>query len=233
MFDRDTVHTANGPLTIIPIHHATLALQWGDHMVYCDPVGGAQRYQSLDRPSLILLTHHHGDHFDMATLDALVGENTRLVAPRIVYDQMPADIAARTRLMANGDSAEIDGIAITAVPMYNTSPERAKYHEKGVGNGYVLDFVGTRVYLASDTEPTPEMDGLGLIDVAFFPMNLPYTMTPEQVLDCIEKTRPKLAYPFHYRYPFDQIGTEPQALIDILPVDSPTEVRARNWYPDL
>lgn len=233
MFDRDTVQTANGPLTIIPIHHATLALQWGGQTIYCDPVGGAERYKSLDRPTIIVLTHHHGDHFDMATLDALVDEDTRLVAPGIVHDQMPADIAARTQLMANGDRAQINGIAITAIPMYNTTPERSRYHEKGVGNGYLFDFAGTRVYLASDTEPTPEMDGLGPIDIAFFPMNLPYTMTPDQVLACIEKTRPRLAYPFHYRYPFDEIGTEPEALIAIMPVDSPTEVRARNWYPDL
>lgn len=233
MFERDQIETAGGPLAIVPVHHASLVLEWNGETIYCDPVGGAARYATLDRPALIVLTHHHGDHFDLETIDALIAEKTVLVAPRIVYDQMPADIAAKTRLLANGDAAEVNGIGIKAVPMYNTTPDRAKFHEKGVGNGYVFDFAGTKIYLASDTEPTPEMDGIGPVDVAFFPMNLPYTMTPEQVVACIEKVRPKIVYPFHYRFPFDQIGTEPDALAALVPAGSGTEVRTRDWYRDL
>lgn len=233
MFARDEIETASGPLAIIPIHHASFVMAWNGEVIYCDPVGGAARYGSLDRPTLIVLTHHHGDHFDLETLDALIDEETVLVAPRIVYDQMPADIAAKTRLFANGAKAEVNGIGLRAIPMYNTTPERARYHEKGVGNGYLFDFSGTVVYLASDTEPTREMDGLGPVDVAFFPMNLPYTMTPEQVAAAIAKVRPRIAYPFHYRFPFDEIGTEPDALVALVPAESGTEVRARDWYPDL
>ncbi|WP_116652579.1 MBL fold metallo-hydrolase [Pelagibacterium sediminicola] len=233
MFERDEFETASGTLAVIPVHHASLVLEWDGEVIYCDPVGGAERYASLARPTIIVLTHHHGDHLDFETLDPLIGEKTVLAAPRIVYDQMPADMAAKTRLMANGDEATINGIGLRAIPMYNTTPERLQYHEKGVGNGYLFDFAGTRVYLASDTEPTSHMDDLGPVDIAFFPMNLPFTMTPEQVRTAIEKVRPKVAYPFHYRYPFDKIGTEPEALIALMPKDSATEVRARNWYPDL
>ncbi len=233
MFERDEIETPQGPLVIIPIHHATLVMEWNGEVIYCDPVGGAKRYQSLARPTLIILTHHHGDHLDIATLDALVTEGVKLVAPKIVLDQLPSDIAARTTLMANGDKTEINGIGLKAIAMYNTTPERLKYHEKGVGNGYLFDFAGIRVYLASDTEPTPEMDRLGPLDVAFFPMNLPYTMTPDQVVACIEKTQPRIAYPFHYRFPFDKIGTEPQDLLKLVPSGSHTEVRVRNWYPEL
>lgn len=233
MFERDEFETAKGPLFVIPIHHASLVFEWNGEVIYCDPVGGAGRYGSLARPTIIVLTHHHGDHLDFETLDPLIGEETVLVAPRIVYNQMPADMAAKTRLMANGDETEVNGVGLKAIPMYNTSPERLKYHEKGVGNGYLFDFAGTKVYLASDTEPTAHMDDLGPVDIAFFPMNLPFTMTPDQVVAAIGKVRPNVAYPFHYRYPFDKMGTEPEALIALMPHDSTTEVRARNWYPDL
>lgn len=231
--ERDTFETGKGTLEIIPIHHATFVMQWDGKVIYCDPVGGAQRFGALEQPTHIILTHHHDDHLDMETLAALVGEQTQLIAPKVVFDQMPGDLQAKTRLMGNGDSAELDGFSLQAIPMYNTTPEREKYHEKGIGNGYLFDFAGTRVYLASDTEPTPEMNGLGAIDIAFFPMNLPYTMTPDQVLACIEKVRPKVAYPFHYRFPFDQIGTEPEDLIALAGDRTSTDIRKRDWYPAL
>lgn len=233
MFDHDTFETAEGPLAVTPIHHATLVLEWNGQTIYCDPVGGAERFKSFARPTLIVLTHHHQDHLDIGTIDALMQETTALVAPRIVYDQLPADIAARTRLLANGDTTTAGAIGITAIPMYNTTPEREKFHEKGVGNGYLFDFAGTRVYLASDTEPTEEMRALGPVDIAFFPMNQPYTMTPDQVVEAIARVKPRVAYPFHYRFPYDQVGTEPDALIALIPAGSATDVRARNWYPDL
>lgn len=233
MFESDEIETPDGPLTITPIHHASLVLRWRNEAIYCDPVGGATRYGALERPTIIILTHHHRDHFDVETLAALTGEETALVVPQVVFDQLPAQLAQKAIVMANGEEIEINSIGLKAVAMYNTTPERQKFHEEGVGNGYLFDFGGTTLYLASDTEPTPEMDTLGPVDIAFFPMNLPYTMTPDQVVTAIAKVRPKIAYPFHYRYPFDVIGTEPADLQAIMPKDSETEVRARNWYPDL
>src|SRR5690606_16003572 len=109
IFEHDRFETAKGPLDIIPIHHATLAIQWDKKTIYCDPVGGHKRFGLLERPTHIVITHHHGDHFDLETLDPLVDDTTIIVAPRIVYDQMPADMKAKTRLMANGQGAEIDG----------------------------------------------------------------------------------------------------------------------------
>ncbi|WP_196260154.1 MBL fold metallo-hydrolase [Pelagibacterium limicola] len=233
MFERDEIETAKGPLAIIPVHHASLVLEWNGETIFCDPVGGAGRYAALERPTLIVLTHHHDDHLDFETLDALISDETALVAPKRVYDQMPADIAARTKMMmANGDEAKVCGVRLKAIPMYNTTPERAKYHEKGVGNGYLFDFAGTKVYLASDTEPIPEMDDLGPVDIAFLPMNLPYTMTPDQVVTCIGKVEPRAVYPFHYGFASGEIGTQPQELSAALPPGSRTEIRIRDWYPD-
>lgn len=227
----DTYETAKGPLEITPVQHATFTMNWDGLTIVCDPVGDPEQFSYLkEAPGLVVLTHHHGDHFSLETLLALASDGTRLVAPQIVFDQLPPQLAARTTLMANGDTTEIAGIRITATAMYNVTPERQKYHAKGVGNGYLFDFAGTKVYLASDTEPTPEMDSLGPVDIAFFPMNLPYTMTPDQVVVAIGKTNPRYVYPFHYRSPSDEPDTEPQALIDAMPPRSTTQIVVRDWY---
>ena len=57
---------------------------------------------------------------------------------------------------------------IEAVPAYNTTPGRDKYHPRHRDNGYILTFDGLRVYIAGDTEDIPEMKDLKDIDIAFF-----------------------------------------------------------------
>lgn len=230
MTHSDTYETAKGPLAITPIHHATFVMEWKGETIYCDPIGGADRFSGFPAPTLVIVTHHHGDHLDLETLEAVTSDDTSIIAPSIIIDQLPESLAARATQMANGEQTRWHDIGIRAVAMYNTTPERQKYHEKGVGNGYLFDFAGTVVYLASDTEPTPEMDNLGEIDIAFFPMNLPYTMTPDQVVTCITKTAPRYVYPFHYRFPFDKPGNEPSDLTALLPEGSRTEIVERDWY---
>jgi L-ascorbate metabolism protein UlaG (beta-lactamase superfamily) len=227
MFDRDEIETGSGPLTIIPVHHASFVVTFASDVVYFDPVGGAARYDTLPRPTLIVLTHHHSDHLDIETLDALSNETTDYVAPMVVYEQLPSDMKARCTLMANGDKAEVHGIAFEAIPMYNTTPDRQKYHVKGVGNGYVMTFGNTRIYLASDTEDTDEVRAQKGMDVVFLPMNLPYTMTPDQVASALAAMAPKIAYIFHY------LDTNPRDLDAHMPPGSPTEIRYREWYGDI
>lgn len=98
--------------------------------------------------------------------------------------------------MANGQSSVFDGVTVETVAMYNVE-RMPKYHEKGVGNGYVVTVGGKRVYFAGDTECTPEMRRLKDIDVASLPMNLPYTMTPAEAAECARTFRPKIVYPYH------------------------------------
>ena len=62
----------------------------------------------------------------------------------------------------------------------------------------MIAFADKRVYVAGDTENTPEMKALKNIDIAFLPMNLPYTMTPEMVADAAKAFRPNILYPYHY-----------------------------------
>ncbi len=220
----DHLATRDGDLVIHPINHATLALGWKSLTLYVDPVGGSERFASLPKPDLIVLTDIHGDHLNADTLKAVSGEKTVLVAPAAVATQLPADLRSRTTVLTNGESKSLLGIGIEAVPMYNTTPERANYHTKGRGNGYVLSFADKRVYLSGDTEDIPEMRALKNIDAAFLCMNLPYTMTVEQAASAVRAFRPKIVYPYHYR------GSDLAKFKKLVGDDVGVEVRLQDWY---
>ncbi len=219
----DHIPTAAGDLVVHPVNHATLVLGWNGHVIYVDPVGGAARFSGLPRPDLILITDIHGDHLDAATLTAIRGE-AGIVASPAVARQLPAELAAKAAKLANGESTNRFSITIEAVPAYNTTAERTKFHERGRGNGYVLTLGGKRVYISGDTEDIPEMRALKNIDVAFLCMNLPYTMTAEQAADAVRAFRPKIVYPYHSR------GTDLDKFKTLVGSDTGVEVRIRSWY---
>jgi hypothetical protein len=68
----DRVATDNGVLVIHPVHHATFLMQWNGKTIYVDPIGGVKPFADLPKPDLVLVTHIHFDHFDPATLAAIV-----------------------------------------------------------------------------------------------------------------------------------------------------------------
>ena len=79
----DQIATDKGVLVIHPIHHATFVMQWNGKTVYVDPVGGVKPFADLPKPDLVLVTHIHFDHFDPATLEAIVpaGGQPVIIAP--------------------------------------------------------------------------------------------------------------------------------------------------------
>lgn len=221
--DGDTLATASGDVTIHPIHHASLIIAWGDQVVYVDPVGGPSLYQDLPSPTAILITHAHGDHFDPPTLEGIVGDATILTTDQVL-GKLPADLKDKASAAANGDSVDFAGIKLEVVPAYNTTQDRLQYHPKGVGNGYILNIGDKRVYVAGDTEDIPEMRALTNIDMAFIPMNLPYTMDINQAAGAIKAFKPKIVYPYHYQ------GTKVEDLPAL--VGDAAEVRLRDWYKE-
>ena len=219
----DTLATSAGDLVIHPVDHASLVLEWGGKALYCDPVGGAALYAALPAPSAILITHGHGDHFDVPTLEALAGDAV-LITNSDVFSKLPEGLKGKATAMANGDEGAVLDIPIRAIADHNTTADRMQYHPVGVGNGYVLTLGDKLVYVAGDTEPTEDMLGLQGISLAFLPMNLPYTMTVEQAVEAINTFKPGIVYPYHYGdSDLSPLETE---------VDEAVEVRLRNWYPN-
>lgn len=194
-----TPNKDNSGIRIIPIAHATAVLEWGELTIYIDPVGGAEAFKNQKQPDLILITDIHGDHLSVETLQELNTEKAKIMVPQAVADKIPEEFTPQIDVLNNGDSKERYGITVEAIPMYNLRKEALKFHEKGRGNGYVLNIDGQRLYFSGDTEDIPEMRALKDIDKAFVCMNLPYTMTVDSAADAVLEFKPKQIYPYHYR----------------------------------
>jgi len=215
---------------ITPVEHATMVMNWDGTIIYVDPVGGKETFSTYTEPDMVLVTDIHGDHMDIPTLEAIASYKTVIFAPQAVFDKMPESLQNKTNVINNGQMIEDFEMTIEAVPMYNLRPEALKFHEKGRGNGYVLEKNGKRIYISGDTEDIPEMRNLKNIDIAFVCMNLPYTMTVEKAAEAVLEFKPKTVYPYHYR------GTE--GLSDVSKFKTLVEagnpeikVTQLDWYP--
>ncbi len=217
-------------IKIIPIEHATAVLEWNDITIYIDPVGGAEAFTGQKKPDLILVTDIHGDHLSVETLEALDTEKAKIMMPQAVADKMPEKFTPQIDVLNNGDSKERYDITVEALPMYNLREEALKFHEKGRGNGYVLNIGGERIYFSGDTEDIAEMRSLKNIDRAFVCMNLPYTMTPKSAADAVLEFKPKQVYPYHYRGKPDV--SDINKFKELVNAGNPEiEVVQLDWYP--
>ena len=217
-FEEDSFSTSAGEVKVTFLGHGTLMFFHKGQVFHVDPFSELADYASLPKADAVLITHEHFDHLDRPALDAIVTSDTD-----IILNEASEKILGRGRVLKNGERTEVLGVKIEAIPAYNILHEREKgkpFHPKGEHNGYILTFGDTRFYVAGDTENTPEMKALKNIDVAFLPMNLPYTMTPEMVADAVRAFRPKVLYPYHYG------ETDPSLLKELLK-DSGIEVRIR------
>ena len=193
--------------------------------LFCDPVGPVAAYEGLPAPDLILVTHQHGDHFSPETLSGLVADKTQLVTSPSVHALLPEPLKGRARALANGEETTIGDIGILALPAYNMTQGRETYHPKGRDNGYLVSFAGRRIYIAGDTEDTPEMRALTAIDIAFLPMKLPYTMGIEQAASAVAAFAPGYVYPYHYK------DSDTEAFASLVKQSGvASQVVLRDWY---
>jgi len=220
--ETDTISAAGGEIRITPIVHGSVQLEYGDVVIQVDPWSRGD-YTDAPKANLILVTDIHGDHLDPEAIGSLSQKDTVVVVSESVAEQLGSGI-----VLANGESHEVAGVLIEAVPMYNfeRGPEAGKlFHDKGRGNGYLLTLGGKKIYLAGDTACIPEMKALEDIDVAFVPMNLPYTMPPDEAAECVAAFKPGIVYPYHYR------GSDLEVFKAGLDDVPEVEVRIREWYP--
>lgn len=195
-YQTDAFPTSEGELKITFLGHGSLYFEFGGKIIHVDPYGEVADYSRLPKADIVIVTHEHHDHLDPAALKNIRTQKTKIVMTASCAQEIKDGI-----VMKNGDERTIDGLHIRAVPAYNVLHKRDNgqpYHPRGTGNGYVLTFGDMRIYVAGDTENIPEMEEIGDIDVAFLPMNLPYTMTPEMVADAVRTLRPGIVYPYHF-----------------------------------
>ncbi|HOP57955.1 MAG TPA: MBL fold metallo-hydrolase [Bacteroidales bacterium] len=215
----DVISTDAGDVEMHFIGHGSLMFQVNDFRIYIDPVRSIGNYDISKKADLILVTHEHSDHLDPELIEDLSKAGTIVMA-----NLNAASRVKGAKTMKAGDVENIIDITIEAVPAYNIVNMRSPgqpFHPKGVGNGYILTIGDKRIYVAGDTENIPEMKALKNIYVAFLPMNLPYTMTPEMVADAALAFKPQILYPYHYS------NTDTNELVKLLK-DTGIEVRIRN-----
>jgi L-ascorbate metabolism protein UlaG (beta-lactamase superfamily) len=213
-FQEDSIKTSGGDLKITFIGHGTLMMTYAGKVVQADPVSMYADYATLPKADLILVTHEHGDHLDMKAIQAASAANTT-----VIVNPSSSKTLSNAVVLKNGEERTVSGIKVEAVPAYNLEKP---FHPKGNGNGYVLTFGDKRVYIAGDTENVAEIKALKNIDVAFLPMNQPYTMTPEQVADVAKAMQPKVLYPYHFG------NTDTGKLLALLKDEKGIEVRIRD-----
>lgn len=207
-FHKDVIQTLGGDLEITFIGHGTLMLEFQEKVIHVDPWGRLADYSKLPKADAILITHEHGDHLDPEAINTLTKEDTQIFLNQNSFDQIE-----KGQVLRNGDYAAVAGLPVEVVPAYNTLSRRGNgkpYHPKGEGNGYIISFNDVRVYIAGDTEYYSEMEQFQAITVAFLPMNMPYTMSPELVAIAAKAIHPKILYPYHFG------ETKPEELVKLL-----------------
>ena len=218
-FEEDTIPTSQGNLVLTFLGHGSLIMGFAGKVIHVDPYSEVADYARLPKADLVLITHDHYDHLDPKALQAILKPGTAIVAATSCAGKVKDAV-----ILANGKTTMALGLKIEAVPAYNIvnkRPDGAPFHPKGAGNGYIVAFGDKRVYIAGDTENTAEMKALKNIDIAFLPMNLPYTMTPEMVADAARTFKPRILYPYHYG------ETDTSILVKLLQGEKSIEVRIR------
>ena len=215
----DLIPTPSGPVAITFLGHGTLMIVHRGTTLHIDPWGKVADYGTLPKGDIVLVTHHHGDHLDPAAITLIAKGSTRILASAKAAESLQGATP-----MKNGDTLRIGETTVTAVPAYNLVNKRENgqpFHPRGEGNGYVITIAGLKIYVAGDTENTPEMKKLTGIDVAFLPMNLPYTMTPAMVADAAQAFRPRILYPYHFG------ETDTALLLELMKGVKGVEIRMR------
>jgi L-ascorbate metabolism protein UlaG (beta-lactamase superfamily) len=218
----DHLATTNGDVILHPHQHAAIILGWNGQYIYVDPKNDVLSYAGQPRGGLVLITHSHSDHFNITTIDVVRSNNAPILCPQAVYSALTAAQKLVATVLTNGSVTNIMGINVAAIPAYNSN------HPLGTGNGYLLTIGDRRIYIAGDTADVPEMRALTNIDVAFIPINLPYTMSLSNAVSAVRQFKPKVVYPYHFSP--STPPTDINAFKQQVGTDVGVEARLRKWY---
>jgi L-ascorbate metabolism protein UlaG (beta-lactamase superfamily) len=182
----------NDKIKITFYGHASLMINFNGENIFVDPVSMFIKNDTLPKADLILITHEHQDHFDSSLIQKISKDSTEIVTNRNC-----AAVLKKGTALENGQKCTIKNIGIEAVPAYNTTKGNERFHPKARDNGYILTLGTKKIYIAGDTEDIPEMAQIKNIDIAFLPVNQPYTMTIDQIANAVKMIMPKIVYPYH------------------------------------
>lgn len=195
-YPQDTITAADGSqITFTFYAHASLGIAWNGLQLYVDPVGEFD-WDSQPKADAILVTHSHYDHLEMATIERLQKQNTVILCDKTSAEAFEHDCVT---MLPRAISMPVEGVTVRAVAAYNISEGYTDFHPKSREDcGYLITLGGTTIYVAGDTEDNDDVLALQDVDVAFLPVNQPYTMTVEQAARVVKAIQPTIFYPYHY-----------------------------------
>ena len=179
------------------IGHASIMIENNNKVYHIDPWGNMGNYSKLPKADVIFVTHEHFDHYDAEAIKQISKADTKIITTETVANEFGKKTFVT--VLSNGQNTNIGDVKVEAVPAYNIvhKHEAGPFHPKERGNGYILTIDGLRIYIAGDTENVPELKKLENIDVAFLPLNLPYTMDKTMFEDLANSIKAKYLYPYH------------------------------------
>ena len=176
------------------------ALTWLGHDGYCLKAAGKVIYfdpfdigsnDNLAPADIVFITHEHYDHFSPDDLAIIATEKTVFVTGKAVAQKLSGKVA----VMAPGDTADVDGMLVEAVPAYNINKQ---FHPKENNwLGFIVTVDGLRIYHAGDTDYIPEMKQFS-VDIALLPVSGTYVMTASEAVQAALAINPQVAIPMHY-----------------------------------
>jgi L-ascorbate metabolism protein UlaG (beta-lactamase superfamily) len=216
----DYLSTSDGDVIIQPRRHATFVMSWNGKTIYNDPTN--MSYADLPKADLILLSHTHGDHFNVSTIESVRKTNTLIIGSQTVFNSLTAAQRTNAIVLGYGGSTNVLGLNVQAVHAYNAN------HPINFGNGYIVTIGDKRIYISGDTGDVSEIRAITNIDVAFLCMNPTFTMSVSQATNVIRSIRPRVVYPYHYVE--GNATTNAAFFKQQLGTDLGIEVRLRKWY---
>jgi L-ascorbate metabolism protein UlaG (beta-lactamase superfamily) len=176
------------PIYITWLGHASVRIVQKDLVIYVDPL---DLQTSPHDATLILVTHDHSDHYSPNDISKVSGAATQFIAAASVIQKY-----GRGQAIAPGGTIALPQVRLIGVAAYNIN--KTNHPKASNWVGFIIELGSKRIYVAGDTDLTPEMKALTDIDVAFLPAGGTYTMTAAEAADATKYFLPGLAIPYHW-----------------------------------
>ena len=163
-----------------------------DKILYFDPYKINEEKHDAD---IIFITHDHYDHFDIDSINNVKNDNTVVVAPASMRNDVD-NIFFNDYIYLNPyDEINIDNIIVSTVPSYNINKS---FHPKSNNwLGYIVTYNNIKYYIAGDTDKTSDNEKVNC-DIAFIPIGGTYTMNVDEAVELVKIINPKVVIPIHY-----------------------------------
>jgi L-ascorbate metabolism protein UlaG (beta-lactamase superfamily) len=169
------------------IGHGSLQII-GNQIIYINPWRIPTNVSFLG--DIILVGHHHYDHFSQIDIERLTSETTRIITNEKVATEMP-----KAEVIRPWQYISSDRVTIRAIPAY--SPNDLRHPIEDGGLGFIVSVNFYDIYYTGDTKLIPEMSNIRP-DILVIPIDDDGTMNLDEAVQAVELMRPKWVIPCNW-----------------------------------